>query len=75
MRIIVNVDSINLINQGVRPRVMKKIIHPDVFKSMPEEIIQDRMRYVKKCVTEFYPKNHPELGGYFAVYELVEINL
>ena len=75
MRIIVNIDSTNLISQDIRPRVMKKIIHPDVFKSMPEEIIQDRMRYAKKCVTEFYPKNHPELGGYFATYELVEISL
>lgn len=75
MRIIVNIDSTNLMSQGIRPRVMKKITHLDVFKSMPEEIIQDHMRYVKKCVTEFYPKKHPELGGYFAVYELVEISL
>jgi hypothetical protein len=75
MRIIVNVDSTNLISQGIRPRVMKKITHPDAFKSMPEEIIQDHMRYTKKCVTEFYLKNHPELGGYFATYELVEISL
>jgi hypothetical protein len=75
MRIIVNVDSTNLISRGIRPRVMKKIIHPEAFKSMPEEIIQDHMRYAKKCVTEFYPKSHPELGGYFATYELVEISL